>query len=161
LLESPADSFTRKSSSLSLPAQNSPAYATIDTKRRHHHYFAADSNFFSVFHTCMISISQYPSINLNPQLRIQVLLENEAGAPTKEFKAGAMSEPTFDALVAHVFDMACFSHDSLDQYDVTFKYQIEQLHGSRFVNFDSTEGLGYAIQSTQDKKYMCLSLRLF
>jgi hypothetical protein len=72
-----------------------------------------------------------------------------------------MSEPTFDALVAHVFDMAWFSHDSLDQYDVTFKYQIEQLHGSRFVNFDSTEGLGYAIQSTQDKKYMSLSLRLF
>ena len=95
---------------------------------------------------------------MNPQLRIQVLLENEACTPTREFKAGVMSEPTFDALVAHVFGMTSFDkHDSLDQYNVTFKYRIEEKHDSRWINFDSTEGLGFAIQSNQEKGYVFIS----
>ena len=101
-----------------------------------------------------------PTATINPHFRIQVLLENEAGAPTKEFTAADLTEPTFDALVAHVFEMTSLK-GTLNDFTATFKYQIEELHGSRFVNFDSTEGLGYAIESNQEKGYVFISASIF
>lgn len=98
-----------------------------------------------------------PPITVNPELRIQVLFENELGMPTKEFKAGILAEPTFDALVTHVFRMTSFG-DSLDDYNITFKYRIEEKHASRWVNFDNSEGLGYAIQSNQARGYAFISV---
>lgn len=97
-----------------------------------------------------------PSSTMNPHYRIQVLFENEPGAPTKEFKACDLAEPTFDALADHIFRMTSIK-DSLDNYNVTFKYQMEERHGSRFVHFDSTKGLGYAIQSNQQRGYVFIS----
>jgi len=99
-------------------------------------------------------------IAINPDFRIQILLENEAGAPTKEFKAGDLTEPTFDALVDHIFEMTSIK-GTLDDFTATFKYQIEERHGSRFVNFDSTEGFGYAIESNQEKGYVFISSSIF
>jgi hypothetical protein len=93
---------------------------------------------------------------MNPHQLVQVRFENEPGTPTKEFKACELSEPTFDALVTRVFRMTSYD-GPLDQYNVTFKYHIE---ASRWVNFDSTEGLGYAIQNNQDKGYVFLSANI-
>lgn len=103
-----------------------------------------------------MSVSRPPSITVDPHFRIQVLFENEPGVPTKEFEVGHLSEPTFDALVAHVFRMTSFD-GTLEDYNLTFKYQVEEVHASRWVNFECTEGLGYAVQSTQKKGYAFIS----
>ena len=96
------------------------------------------------------------SLTTNPVFRIQVLLENEPGKPTKEFKAGDLSEPSFNALAARTFQMALPNADP-DQYNSTFKYRLEERHESRWVNFENTEGLGFAIQSNEFKGYIFIS----
>lgn len=94
---------------------------------------------------------------VDPLLRIQVLLENEPGTPTKEFKAGDLPEPSFDALVSHIFKLSKVDETNRDQYDTVFKYYIEERHESRWIVFTDTRGFGYAIQSNQDKDYVFLS----
>lgn len=101
--------------------------------------------------------STSPSLSVNPSTRIQVLFENEPGQPTKEFNAGDLPELTFEALVTKVFAMSLPNETAQDQYNATFKYQIEERHESRWVNFENTEGLGFAIQSNQDKGYVFFS----
>jgi predicted transcriptional regulator len=95
---------------------------------------------------------------MNPLLRFQVLFDNDqSGLPiTKEFKAGNLAEPTFDALSSYVFAMS-HPNESMDQYDTTFRYQIEERHGTRWVDFEDTEGLGYAMETNQDKSYVYIS----
>ena len=93
----------------------------------------------------------------NPNFRIQVVFEHESGNPTKEFKAGDLSEPSFHALAARTFQMA-FPNDDPDNYNATFKYRLEERHESRWVNFQNTEGLGFAIQSNEDKGYVFISV---
>jgi len=104
-----------------------------------------------------MTTSASPSLSLNPSTRIQLLFENERGQPTKEFNAGDLSELTFDALVAKAFAMSLPNETARDEYSVTFKYQIEERHESRWVNFENTEGLGYAFQSSHDKGYVFIS----
>ena len=96
-------------------------------------------------------------LTINPLFRMQVLLENEPGKPTKEFKAGDLSEPSFNALAAaRMFQMALPNEDP-DQYNSTFKYRLEERHESHWVNFENTEGLGFAIQSNEVKGYIFIS----
>lgn len=97
-----------------------------------------------------------PSFTMNPHFRIQVLLEKEHDTPTKEFKFGDLSGPPFDALIAHVFRMTSCS-DTLADYNVTFKYELQDLHTTRWINFDSAEGLAFAFQSNQEKGYVFIS----
>lgn len=125
-----------------------------DTQRIKHLVSLKTLRVFTIFIDHTMSTKSSLLTTMNPQLRIQVLLENEAGTPTKEFKAGAMSEPTFDALVALVFGMTSFDTGSLDEYNITFKYRIEERHGSRWINFDSTEGLGFALENNQGQGYI-------
>ena len=96
-------------------------------------------------------------LTVNPNFRIQVIFEHESGNPTKEFKAGDLSEPSFHALAARTFQMA-FSNEDPDQYNATFKCRIEEKHESRWINFENTEGLGFAIQSNDDKRYAFISV---
>ena len=51
-----------------------------------------------------------------------------------------------------------FPNEDPDQYNATFKYRLEERHESRWVNFENTEGLGFAIQSNQDKGYVFVSV---
>lgn len=94
---------------------------------------------------------------MDPRLRIQVLFENLVGTPTKEFKAGLLTEPSFAALRSHV--MTLLPDDEQDKDQMSFKYRIEERHGSRWVSFQDTEGLGYAIESrNQDKDYVFIAV---
>jgi hypothetical protein len=132
-----------------------------DTQRIKHLVSLKTLRVFTIFIDHTMSTKSSLLTTLNPQLRIQVLLENEAVTPTKEFKAGAaMSEPMFDALVAHVFGMTSFDTGSLDEYNITFKYRIEERHGSQWINFDSTEGLGFALENNQGQGYIFLSANI-
>lgn len=97
-----------------------------------------------------------PPFTVDPLFRIQVLFENETGAPTKEFKAGDLSALTFDALLEHTFAMS-LPNEEKDLYDFTFKYRLEERHSSRWVNFEDTQGFAYAFQSNQDKGYVYIS----
>jgi hypothetical protein len=95
--------------------------------------------------------------NMDPRLRIQVLFENLVGNPTKEFKAGLLTEPSFAALRSHI--MTLLPDDEQDKDQMSFKYRIEERHGSRWVSFQDTEGLGYAIESrNQDKDYVFIAV---
>lgn len=99
------------------------------------------------------------NLPMEPTRRIQALFENQTGSPTKEFKAGDLSEFTCDALCNHVFAMV-FPNENLNQYNVALKYCIEERHGARWVNFDSDQGLGFAIQSHEGKDYVFISVSI-
>jgi len=92
-------------------------------------------------------------LDIKPYFRIQVLFENETDKPTKEFKAGDLAEPTFDALSDKVFAMAHPNEDAND-FMITLDYHIEGTQESRWVRFESTEALGYAIESNKHKGYV-------
>lgn len=97
-----------------------------------------------------------PSFAIDPLFRIQVQFENEPGAPTKEFPVNDLSDLTFEALLAHIFEMSC-PNESKDDYNITFKYQIEERHDTRWVVFENTVGFGYAVKSNPDKDYAFIS----
>ena len=78
--------------------------------------------------------------------------------PTKECKASDLgAETTFDALLDYTFANTSFSAEDRNQYKATFKYRLEEKHESRWVNFEDTEGFGYAIASNESKGYVFIS----
>jgi len=127
------------------------------------------------------------SINTKPNFRIQFLFEHEAGRstrlcfsptscgnsqlsfslslfpgqPTKEFCTKDVgAELTFEAFLQYAIGMTFPGVDQSEIETATFKYQIEEVHKSRWVHFESTAGLGYAIASNESKGYVFISANL-
>lgn len=81
--------------------------------------------------------------------------------PTKEFKVGDLGNVVnYEALVAHVAKMT-LPNEKIDDIKADFKYRLEEKHAARWVVFDSTEGFGYAIASSEDKGYVFLSACIY
>ena len=74
-------------------------------------------------------------------------------APAKEFKAGDLAESTNDALVTKVFEMSD-PNQGVNDFTITLECQLEEKHESRWVDFDDTEGFGYAVASNKDNGYI-------
>lgn len=101
----------------------------------------------------------YSTAIMDPKLRIQVRLENQTGSPTEEFPAGDLLELTFAGLRNHVFEMA-MPNENHNQHTIHFKYQLVERHGTRWVNFDDEEGLGFAMKSKYASDYMHISVSI-
>lgn len=97
------------------------------------------------------------TLAVDPLFRIQVLLQHDIHRPTREFKVEDLVEPTFEALLSHIFSMSKLSIEDKNDYNSTFKYRLEEKHDSRWVNFADTRGFGFALEGNQDKGYVFIS----
>ena len=90
-----------------------------------------------------------------------LVLYERTGRPTKEFSIYDLGgDITFDAFYQRVMALSFPGETGVEIDSAVFKYNIEGLHESRWVHFDDTAGLGYALDSNQSRGYAFVSALL-